>query len=35
MLRHALKGISAERKRAADKPARRRVVGKKLHLNEY
>lgn len=34
MLLHALKGVSAERERG-DKPAKRRFVGKKLHLNEY
>ncbi|EPS25730.1 putative mitochondrial carnitine O-acetyltransferase [Penicillium oxalicum] len=34
MLLHALKGVNAERERN-DKPARRRFVGKKLHLNEY
>jgi carnitine O-acetyltransferase len=34
MLLHALKGVSAERERG-DKPAKRKFVGKKLHLNEY
>ncbi|KAJ5491177.1 mitochondrial carnitine O-acetyltransferase [Penicillium diatomitis] len=34
MLLHALKGVNAERERN-DKPARRKFVGKKLHLNEY
>ncbi|KAI9923609.1 hypothetical protein MW887_008531 [Aspergillus wentii] len=34
MLLHALKGVNAERERG-DKPAKRRFVGKKLHLNEY
>lgn len=35
MLLHALKGLNAERERSTDKPAKRRVVGKKLNLNEY
>ena len=35
MLLHALKGLNSERERTADKPAKRRVVGKKLHMNEY
>lgn len=35
MLLHALKGVGAERDWSADQPAKRRVVGKKLHLNEY
>lgn len=34
MLLHALKGVSAERERG-EKPAKRRVVGKKLHLTDY
>lgn len=34
MLLHALKGVSAERERG-DQPAKRRFVGKKLHLNDY
>ncbi|KAJ5640883.1 hypothetical protein N7528_000508 [Penicillium herquei] len=34
MLLHALKGVNAEREQR-DKPAKRRFVGKKLHLNEY
>ena len=34
MLLHALKDVTAERERA-DKPAKRRVVGKKLDLNEH
>ena len=34
MLLHALKGVGADRERA-EKPARRRVVGKKLHLKDY
>ena len=35
MLLHALKGLNAEREQRGEKPARRRFVGKKLHLNEY
>jgi hypothetical protein len=35
MLLHALKGLNAERESRGEKPARRRFVGKKLHLNEY
>ncbi|KAJ5682272.1 hypothetical protein N7462_005437 [Penicillium macrosclerotiorum] len=35
MLLHALKGISAEREQRRDQPAKRKFVGKKLHLNEY
>ncbi|KAJ5135641.1 uncharacterized protein N7515_004919 [Penicillium bovifimosum] len=35
MLLHALKGLSAERESRGSKPARRRFVGKKLHLNDY
>lgn len=34
MLLHALKGVTAEREHR-EKPAKRRFVGKKLHLNEY
>ncbi|KAJ5166822.1 mitochondrial carnitine O-acetyltransferase [Penicillium canariense] len=34
MLLHALKGVNAQRERG-EKPARRRFVGKKLHLNDY
>jgi carnitine O-acetyltransferase len=34
MLLHALRGLSSDRDRA-DKPAKRRPVGKKLKLNEY
>jgi hypothetical protein len=34
MLLHALKGVQADRDRA-EKPARRRPVGKKLQLAEY
>ncbi|PLB36472.1 choline/carnitine O-acyltransferase [Aspergillus candidus] len=34
MLLHALKGVSADRERA-DRPERRRFVGKKLRLNDY
>eukprot|EP00594_Rhizosolenia_setigera_P005322 CAMPEP_0178942016 /NCGR_PEP_ID=MMETSP0789-20121207/1745_1 /TAXON_ID=3005 /ORGANISM="Rhizosolenia setigera, Strain CCMP 1694" /LENGTH=831 /DNA_ID=CAMNT_0020621349 /DNA_START=188 /DNA_END=2680 /DNA_ORIENTATION=- len=32
MLLHALKGLNAEREQRGEKPARRRFVGKKLHL---
>lgn len=35
MLLHALKGVSAEKEQRGEKPARRRYVGKKLHLNEF
>ncbi|KAJ6145477.1 hypothetical protein N7470_009372 [Penicillium chermesinum] len=35
MLLHALKGVDAEREQRGEKPAKRRFVGKKLHLNEY
>ncbi|KAJ5578097.1 mitochondrial carnitine O-acetyltransferase [Penicillium hispanicum] len=35
MLLHALKGVSAERESRGEKPAKRKFVGKKLHLNEY
>lgn len=35
MLLHALKGVSAEKEQRGEKPAKRRFVGKKLHLNEY
>lgn len=35
MLFQALRGLTAERERGADKPTKRRVVGKKLPLNEY
>lgn len=34
MLLHALKGLGADRE-SREKPAKRRFVGKKLHLNEY
>ncbi|OQE07817.1 hypothetical protein PENVUL_c012G06451 [Penicillium vulpinum] len=34
MLLHALKGLNAEREQR-EKPARRKFVGKKLHLNDY
>ncbi|GLA51521.1 hypothetical protein AnigIFM63604_008123 [Aspergillus niger] len=35
MLLHALKGLNADRERGADKPEKRRFVGKKLRLNDY
>ncbi|OQE38305.1 hypothetical protein PENCOP_c008G07852 [Penicillium coprophilum] len=35
MLLHALKGLNADREQRGEKPARRRFVGKKLHLNDY
>ena len=34
MLLHALKGVGADRERG-EKPARRKLVGKKLHLSDY
>jgi hypothetical protein len=35
MLQHALKALNVERGGTGEKPLKRRLVGKKLQLNEY